>query len=463
MRGKRIIVVSMAALGVAVLTLNAYRNPRATSVGLTRLPLPPAVLLPSDRAATEQTIRFLENRIQRDPEDFIAFNKLASYYLQRVRETGDLTYLKLASHASRASLATLPAERNIGGLTVLAQSEFTSHEFAASRDHARRLTELEPDKSYPQQILGDALLELGEYQKAKEAFWQMEQLGGIQGLTRVATEQRIARLAALHGDTVAALSHMQNATALAQAMPVPPRETVAWCRWQLGELAFSRGDYAAAEQHDRDALTTFPDYYRALASLGRVRAARGDLSAGIEQYERAISLLPDPSFVAALGDLYELTGRDKDAAAQYALVEAIARLSVASGTLYNRQQALFHADHNIKPQAAYANAAKEYAVRKDIYGEDAVAWTALKARKLPEAQAAMKEALRLGTQDAKLFYHAGMIAQAAGDKASARDYLKRALTLSPQFDPLQSSIARKTLASLVEEDQRKADVTNRGE
>ncbi len=457
MRIKGIVAVSMVAMVLAVLTLNANRNPRGSSLPLTSTTLPPAVELPSNQAAAEQAIRFLEKRIQGDPEDFIAQNKLASYYLRRVRETGDLTYLNLASHASRASLSTMPVEKNSAGLAALAQVEFSSHEFASSRDHARQLTELEPDKSYPQQILGDALLELGEYEAAKGAFWRMERLGGVQGLTRVATEQRVARLAALHGDTFSALKHMHNATALALAMPVPPRETVAWCRWQLGELAFSIGDYKAAEQHYRDALTTFPDYYRALASLGRVRAARGDLSGGIEQYERAIRLFPDPSFVAALADLYELTGRSKDAAAQYALVETVARLSEASGNLYNRQQALFHADHDIKPKEAYANAVKEYAVRKDIYGADAVAWTAVKAGKLPEAETSIKDALRLGTQDSKLFYHAGMIARAAGDLTAARDYLQRALALNPEFDPMQASIARKTLGNLNEGEQRNAD------
>ncbi len=67
-----------------------------------------------------------------------------------------------------------------------------------------------------------------------------------------------------------------------------------------------------------------------------------------------------------------------------------------------------------------------------------------------EAQGAMNEALRLGTADAKLFYHAGMIARAAGERASARQFLTRALTLSPQFDPLQASIARSALTTCCE-------------
>ncbi len=150
-------------------------------------------------------------------------------------------------------------------------------------------------------------------------------------------------------------------------------------------------------------------------------------------------------FVAALGDLYQLAGREKESAAQTALVEKIGHLSAANGALYNRQLALFYADHDIKADEAYANAVKEYEVRRDIYGADALAWTALKAGRINEAQAAIKEALRLGTRDAKLFYHAGMIARAAGDRAAARDYLKRALALNPRFDPLQSEIALKAL------------------
>ena len=137
-----------------------------------------------------------------------------------------------------------------------------------------------------------------------------------------------------------------------------------------------------------------------------------------------------------------------DADRQYELVEQIGRLSELNGTLYNRGLALFYADHDLKTEEAYTMAAKEYEARRDIYGADAVAWTALKAGKISEAQAAIKEAMRFGTQDAKLFYHAGMIAQAAGDTTVARKYLQRTLALNPKFNLPQSETCRKTLESL---------------
>ena len=195
-----------------------------------------------------------------------------------------------------------------------------------------------------------------------------------------------------------------------------------------------------AEQHYRDTLTTVPGYFRAIASLARVRAARGDLTEAITQYEHAINIIPDPSFVAALGDLYKRAGRDRDAEKEYKLFETISRLSV-----YNRQQALFYADHDLKPEEAFSIAMDEYSVRKDIYGADAVAWTALKAGMLREAQAAIEQALRLGTQDAKLFYHAAQIARGAHDLPAARTYFERALLLNPQFDLMQGEIMKKSM------------------
>src|SRR5262249_60438907 len=125
------------------------------------------------------------------------------------------------------------------------------------------------------------------------------------------------------------------ASGAAFATPAPSRETIAWCRWQLGDLAFMTGDYPTAERRQREALAGSPDYPHALASLARVRAARGDVADAIALYERAVAILPDPATVAALGDLYALAGREREARAQWDLVEAIGHLGAATGNLYD--------------------------------------------------------------------------------------------------------------------------------
>ncbi|MEO7300770.1 MAG: tetratricopeptide repeat protein [Verrucomicrobiota bacterium] len=434
-------------LGLAALIIFLKRpwvsSPRVTvSPSAPGISFPPAKQLPSDEAAFENLLRFYVQRLQRDPEDYSAQSKLAACYLQRVHETSNEDFLALAKAAAVASLASVAAERNTGGLFALTRAEFANHEFSAARDHALQLTRLAPDKGFSYAILGDALLELGNYDEAIAAFLKMEQLdpGSVE------TETRLARWATLHGKADDAQKHFAKTLFQLLEMSAPPRETVAWVRWQLGETAFAIGDYKNAERQYRDALITFPNYARALASLGRLRAAGGDLREAMTHYQQAIQSVRAPDFVAALGDLYQLEGNEKLARQWFKIVEELGQHSLQiHGTTHNRQLALFHADHDLKIEESFTNAVSEYAVRKDVYGADALAWTAFKSGRLTEAQAAIKEALRLGTQDAKLFYHAGMISLAAGQKSVGVDYLKRALALNPGFDPLQFSLAKKAL------------------
>lgn len=441
---RRTLFCCCAALAACVVAGCSQAGPAAPAE-------PPAVpaarpVVP-DAGASDAAIRFLEARAADDPDDFVARNKLVGYYLERLRETGSLDYLRLASRAARESLATVPAEQNVGGLAALAQVEFASHEFAAARDHARQLAAYDPDKLHPRLLLGDALLELGEYEEAAATFKEVERRSdGGDGAT-VNLETRLARLDLLRGDPAGAERRLATALESAVRLDPAPRETIAWCYWQLGEVAFATGRYEEAERRYGEALTVFPDYYRAVASLGRARAARDDLAGAVEQYERATRLLPDPEYFAALGDLYTLSGREREAASSYEIVEQIGRLGELNGALYNRQLALFWADHDLEPEEAYAAAAREREVRRDVYGADALAWTALKAGRVAEARAAIEEALRLGTKDARMLYHAGMIARAAGDEAAARRHLERALEISPRFDPLQSRLAREALAA----------------
>lgn len=405
-------------------------------------PLPPPQPLVSDEQATERSIAFFATKLKEDPYNFIAYNKIAGLHLKRLRETGNIEFLTKALDAAKASLKLFPAEMNLEGLGVLASAEYASHNFRAARDHARQWVQLQPNEGAAYGLLGDACLELGDYRDAERAYRDMER-NSRRGA--VGIHSRLARWCELKGDLDGAQQHLARALEHALSLAAPPRETVAWCRWQTGELAFLRGDYSAAEQHQRDALTVYPGYYRGIASLGRALAALGRRDEAIAQYERVVQILPDPTYVAALGDLYHLAGKSAQAEAQYTLVEQIGRLGKLSGQLYNRQLALFYADHDRKPEDAYSQATREYQERKDIYGADTVAWAALKAGKIEVARREIRTAFRLGTVDPRLYFHAGMIAKAAGDGAGARQFLEKALQLCPEFDPLQAMRAREAL------------------
>lgn len=382
----------------------------------------------------ELSTRFLERRVRLDPQDITALNRLAGLYLRKMRETGSIDYLLLAGKRAGQSLATVPADQNTDALRMLGRVQFESHEFVAAREAGLRLTVIAPDKVGSFALLGDALLELGDYEGAAAAYERMRRLdeGAFDVLCR------FGRLSLLQGDPTSAAEHFEAAIQRVADSPEPMPDVTAWCRWQLGEVLFSTGQYEAAERQYSEALSDFPGYFRALGSMGRVRAALGDVPSAISWYQKAIAVFPDPTFVAALGDLDHLSGREREARQQYDLVEKIAKLSAFNGVLYNRPLAMFFADHGMRPLEAYEAAASEYQVRKDVYGADALAWTALAAGKLSESRTAAQSTLRLGTRDARVLYHCGMIDLAAGDRAAAAKLLGRAIALNPHFDPLQA-------------------------
>jgi Tfp pilus assembly protein PilF len=86
--------------------------------------------------------------------------------------------------------------------------------------------------------------------------------------------------------------------------------------------------------------------------------------------------------------------------------------------------------------------------RKDIYGYDAAAWAYYKNGTYQQAQTMIEEALSLGTQDARLFYHAGMIAHALHNDQQAATYLERALSINPHFSVLFAEQAQLTLQAI---------------
>jgi tetratricopeptide (TPR) repeat protein len=236
---------------------------------------------------------------------------------------------------------------------------------------------------------------------------------------------------------------MQRAVEEEQRAVLSP-QAGAWYQARLGEIHFNAGHLEAAAKHYQAALEKAPRYYVALAGLGRVRAALGKLDDAIALYKQAVAVSPDPLVLTPLGDLYLKTGDQYLAGVIQSKLEKMARNQPA----YNRELSCLYADHDRNPAQAVELAKKDLEVRKDIYAYDTLAWALCKNRQYDEAAKAIAEALKLGTRDARLDYHAGMIYLGLGDKPKARAFLERALQINPYFSLLQAEQAKQTLAGL---------------
>jgi len=338
-------------------------------------------------------------------------------------------------------------------MAVVAMSE---HQFEEALSWAQEALALGSGDPSPWAIVGDALTDMGEYERAEGAYERLrDPLHSEDESNGLAYERnsRIAYLLFLKGDARGAIKLMRSAIAVSMNLHLPA-ENIAWSQYQLGEICFKSGDLAGAERAYSAGLEIDPNSYRNLAGLAEVRTAQERYPEAIALYQRAIAVVPYPAFAASLYDLDLQAGRPDDAQKQLKLLEFISTLNPLNERLFYRELALFYADHNLKLKESVELAKKELEVRHDIYTWDILAWVLFKNGALPEAANAVDKALALGTEDALLDFHAGMIELQLGRSVRAQTLFERALSLNANFHLVYAGQARETLRELADSSAR---------
>ena len=310
------------------------------------------------QAPTDQRMKQAQNRVRIAPRDPAGFTALGEAYLQKGRETNDASYYELAKDALQKSLDLYAGDpKSAVPETDMAVAMMAEHRFHDALDWANRALALGLGDPAPWAIVGDALADLGQYDKAAEAYAKLvppEIPGSLTSAGRPLFYERDARMSYLYfinGDTSRAISSMENAVRRAVADHMPA-ENIAWSYYQLGEEFFQAGDLSSAESAQRKALDIDPHSYRALAGLAKVRAAQGKLQEAASLYESSLRVVPVAEYAASLGDIYAQLGNAKEARKNYDLVEFIGFLNSLNQSLNNRELAQYYSDHDLKlPQS----------------------------------------------------------------------------------------------------------------
>lgn len=393
--------------------------------------VPAADASAAGRARLDQAITKYTHNAEQNPSDSKAWIDLGNALMQKARETADLSYYGHAEAVYRKALA-LDA-RDAPALIGMAWVTSDRHEFERSKAWAGRALTLDPRNNDAYGLIGDADQEIGDYDAAYAHYQKMLDIR-----PDLASYSRGGHLLWLTGDVRNGGIRLMNKAIDAGG---PYAESTGWCRAQLGLMLYSEGRQAAAEQTLRDALLTTPHNYRVLMALGRAEAGRRDYADAIDCYQKAVAVVPQLEAVAALGDLYALTGRTDEAQGQYALAGQIDRLQKANGVRGGWQMALFQANHDRDLPQALRSAREEYRTRKNVYAADALAWCLYKNGRYAEAAALSRAALSRHTPEAGFLFHAGMIAAKLKDRPAAQAFLQRAIRLNPNFSPTDAPVA----------------------
>jgi len=351
---------------------------------------------PTSADGLRERIDAMESRVAEHPDDTPSALLLADALLREARATTDG---RPAGRAATVLHAVLKNEPNqYDALRLLGAVELSLHHFRDALGVARRARDARPSDAWNYGVMGDALLELGEYEDAFRAFDTMAAMR-----PNADAYARVSYARELRGDLAGALEAMQMA---ASATSAHDREAKAWYTAHVGELYLRLGRLADAEREYRRAGFFFPDYPHATIGLGKVSAARGDDRGALEIFKAQLSRTPTLDLASRIGDLLAKRGEVSAAEHYYKLAEDLAGPAAVQT---ESNLALFLAEHNRRLPEALRIAQAVASVRHDIFTEDTLAWALFKHGRTADALAASNRALRTGSLDERILKHAEAI------------------------------------------------------
>jgi len=401
-----------------------------------------ATVLP-DYLYRDRTIAFYEMRVRRDPQDQISAKTLAQQYLQRFREAGDIDDVKRSMLAARRAIALQPGN-NWSSYEALASAESALHLFRQAFAHERFALADRSDDPNGIGQMASTEMELGRYEDAGRLIGRaLEKHPRDPGLLAVR-----ARYEELSGHLKEARVDLARGAESVDSVSDNSAQSRAWYHYRAGEMAFSAGAVDEAERDERDALVTFPEFAQAYNSLARSCWATKDWRCALAAATKGAEIAPLPETLGYKADAERALGDAAAARRTDDLIVAIERIGNAY-RVSDRLLAVYYSEHGIRLDDALRIARRETMVRgTEIYAQDTLAWAAAMDGHWTEARAASRLALRWGTEDSRLHYHAGIIALHFGDRAEAIRQLSRALESNPRFHPRYADDATRRLAVL---------------
>lgn len=401
------------------------------------LPVQQSDLVFPDYLQRSHIISVYEEKVAQSPNSSIFLRLLADQYLRRFREMADIDDVLRAEQAARRSLALQPRHNQVSSM-LLASALLSQHQF---RSALEALNNSSVDNPNIVSLKASIQMELGDYEAADQLLQNLPEKES-NGQNAV-----VARYLELTGNLASARQLLDEAMQEMDSFYTMSAETRAWFHVRTGDLAFAAGDLALSEQRYREALDLFPRHIAAFTGLARLLAAQHRWQDALNAANQGIELMPQVETLGYKADAQLALLDQKGATETEDLIGVVAYLSKVKG-IYDRALAVYYTEHGIHLPEALEIARSEVAVRDDVYAEDTLAWAAAANGQWQEAQRAAQRATRLGTEDALLQFHAGMIALHLGNRESAIKRLTQAVSLNPQFHHKYADQARQAILDL---------------
>ena len=241
-----IVPCAIIAAVVAMVVSANLREGRPVGRPSTTLPPLGGPRAPStSREGLAKRVADMESRLTTRPDDVGAAVHLADALIRQSRVTGNAGLTVRAEQVLRMAANEAPGHYDVlhmQGALYLSQHKFKEALVVAEQCRAQR-----PADASNYGVMGDAHLELGEYDEAFDAFDRMMNLK-----PNAASYSRVAYARELQGNLTGALESMRLAADASMGGDV---EGIAWYRSQVGELLLRLA--ARGESQARPASSPF--------------------------------------------------------------------------------------------------------------------------------------------------------------------------------------------------------------
>ena len=149
----------------------------------------------------------------------------------------------------------------------------------------------------------------------------------------------------------------------------------------------------------------------------------------------------------ALAEALERAGENTEAGLAYTDFATTARARINGSDNANRELIFYYLGFGHDLAEALRIAQLEISRRHDVSTLDAYAWALCGNGRYEEAQKQVAAALAVGIREARIFYHAGVIAAKLHDSASAVRYFNQSVELNPSSE--SAVAAREALQKLL--------------
>ena len=361
----------------------------------------------------DREISQLQQRIRKGRNVELWLDRLGWAFVAKARESFDPGFYKLAEQCARCIEKRNPQSQE--AMLLRAHVLQNLHRFKESETLARRLVQ-QRGLSFDYGLLGRCVDGAGKLSDAVEAYQRMMNLK-----PDLRAYARAAHMRWLKGDLEGAIEAMQLAVSAASPSDA---ESAAWVNTRLAFYEFQAGRVNEAEQRCAFALSLQNNYPPTLLLKGRILLGQSRFGEAVDALQNAVKLNPLPEYQWTLAEALRVAGKENEAS------EVEAQLCQRGASSDPRTLALFLATRHENPETALRLARAELDSRSDVFTHDALAWSLAAAGNVAEAHSEMQRALAEGTQDARLLFHAAVIASQAGHSADAERWLRKASELS---------------------------------